>query len=581
MEVAQQTYPKFKYTPLKHARSIRLIQVHLSPEPGDPLEISFLHTHLDRPDRYQTLSYTWHQFSINGYNPPQDILCAGRALRISSNLHSFLLRLRSKLSAGGQLINLPIWIDALCINQRDVSERDQQVSMMAEIYKRSYHLMIWLGDFDLPIGIGSSSVQVKRHRSNERKTFNKLVQLRWFRRRWVIQEVLNGCRRRSMWIGEREMDFDSFVNAARNAQLAKQSIPPTLEFFMDSRMTDNFKRTLVENLWFWDRTECGDPRDRIYALLSISKDRENFDVSYAKDVEATYCQVAATMVESQNMDTLSAMLVCAICRSRKAPRSWRAPRSRPAPQWRKPLRKDQKAFKEQVALTQHELKSFKARNDMTAIDLTTLELEKAMRTILPSWVPDWRVSRRLITPEEQECVDACFAKGSDSRVPKAAEVTAQVQEQYVRWGSLQKRYQYLSLRGWLFPGCQCALNSSKPYCDGCHTRTPSTVEAQEPDASDKQLDDEDLMCWCSDCWTPTLEECNILRKNKRRPRMIGEQTLCLVKNSTIAYVLSPHESDEMAGKSVYQLDTCFLVHPVLGDGIAETQLGEPQEIVLA
>jgi hypothetical protein len=39
-----------------------------------------------------------------------------------------------------------IWIDALCINQDDFLERNQQVTMMGRIYSSCREVIMWLGD---------------------------------------------------------------------------------------------------------------------------------------------------------------------------------------------------------------------------------------------------------------------------------------------------------------------------------------------------------------------------------------------------------------------------------------------------
>ncbi|OAQ96547.1 hypothetical protein LLEC1_02349 [Akanthomyces lecanii] len=41
----------------------------------------------------------------------------------------------------------PIWIDAICVNQQDVAERNMQVSMMTQIYGQAQSVIIWLGGF--------------------------------------------------------------------------------------------------------------------------------------------------------------------------------------------------------------------------------------------------------------------------------------------------------------------------------------------------------------------------------------------------------------------------------------------------
>ena len=38
-----------------------------------------------------------------------------------------------------------LWIDAICINQEDVNERNQQVRMMGSIYRHATRVIIWLG----------------------------------------------------------------------------------------------------------------------------------------------------------------------------------------------------------------------------------------------------------------------------------------------------------------------------------------------------------------------------------------------------------------------------------------------------
>jgi hypothetical protein len=41
---------------------------------------------------------------------------------------------------------LPIWIDAICINQQETSERNAQVQLMREIYSTAHMICMWLGE---------------------------------------------------------------------------------------------------------------------------------------------------------------------------------------------------------------------------------------------------------------------------------------------------------------------------------------------------------------------------------------------------------------------------------------------------
>jgi Heterokaryon incompatibility protein (HET) len=67
------------------------------------------------------------------------VLCGGRHLPVSRTLYSALLRLRH-LDA-----DKLYWIDALCINQRDIQEKEIQVRAMEKIYSRADKVIVWLG----------------------------------------------------------------------------------------------------------------------------------------------------------------------------------------------------------------------------------------------------------------------------------------------------------------------------------------------------------------------------------------------------------------------------------------------------
>jgi hypothetical protein len=97
---------------------------------------------LERPiaearNRYIALSYTW-----GNVNATKQVLitCNGVRVPISENLYTILRRLRHPLR------NANVWVDALCINQADTSERTHQVGLMGDIYRNSRETVIWLGE---------------------------------------------------------------------------------------------------------------------------------------------------------------------------------------------------------------------------------------------------------------------------------------------------------------------------------------------------------------------------------------------------------------------------------------------------
>ena len=118
-----------------------------------------------------------------------------------------LLRLRS----GCPVTRIPIWIDALCINQRDKDEKAVQVRRMDQIYKGAKAVFAWLGEPDdyTSTGFGTISKlsELDRrvapnyalHRSRDISEYGfeewewtslvALLRRAWFTRVWVIQEV--------------------------------------------------------------------------------------------------------------------------------------------------------------------------------------------------------------------------------------------------------------------------------------------------------------------------------------------------------------------------------------------------------
>lgn len=81
--------------------------------------------------RHEAVSYVWgtdHRDHI--------ILCDGKVLKITPNLHSVLQRLR--------LPDAPrtLWADSICINQSDLQETSHQVILMGHIYRNAERVLV-------------------------------------------------------------------------------------------------------------------------------------------------------------------------------------------------------------------------------------------------------------------------------------------------------------------------------------------------------------------------------------------------------------------------------------------------------
>ncbi|KAL1875267.1 hypothetical protein Daus18300_003338, partial [Diaporthe australafricana] len=69
----------------------------------------------------------------------------GSAFRVANSLAAALEYLRATALFAGETA-LPIWIDAICINQADLAERSQQVAIMGSIYSGADCVLSWLGE---------------------------------------------------------------------------------------------------------------------------------------------------------------------------------------------------------------------------------------------------------------------------------------------------------------------------------------------------------------------------------------------------------------------------------------------------
>ena len=117
-------------------REIRLIVLLPSRDPEAEIRCRLCMEPLDNKPKYEALSYVW-----GSAENPCSILIDGISFQVTRNLYSALHQLRFSTPKDVRVL----WIDALCINQNDVEERNQQVGLMRDIYAGAKETIIWLG----------------------------------------------------------------------------------------------------------------------------------------------------------------------------------------------------------------------------------------------------------------------------------------------------------------------------------------------------------------------------------------------------------------------------------------------------
>jgi hypothetical protein len=98
--------------------------------------------------KYEALSYVW-----GAQENPSTLTLNGQTYYITRNLESALRGIRFPDSP------VVIWIDALCINQTNVPERNTQVRLMHHVYWRAFDVLVWIGDGDASTDISMGFIQ--------------------------------------------------------------------------------------------------------------------------------------------------------------------------------------------------------------------------------------------------------------------------------------------------------------------------------------------------------------------------------------------------------------------------------------
>jgi len=123
----------YQYKPLQNSRSIRLLE--LRPSTAIESHDKLIQVSVDNPPPYEALSYAWGSRLPFFY-----IFCEEKNLPVTQTCAAAVSRLRR--TATSRLL----WIDAICIDQSSIPERNIQVQLMGEIYQRATQVLIWLGE---------------------------------------------------------------------------------------------------------------------------------------------------------------------------------------------------------------------------------------------------------------------------------------------------------------------------------------------------------------------------------------------------------------------------------------------------
>lgn len=208
-----------------------------------------------RSPSYEALSYTWRSDYPDEYAIVQEDAEKKDTtlLRVGGNLAYALRSLRYQDTIR------TLWVDAICINQRNPEERTQQVARMAAIYKSASRVIVWLGADSEDSGLAIKTLyyvgqQVVYTKDNwlltrpggvegywcESKSIlpygdevwtaiNNLLARPWFTRVWIIQEIQLARHGAVIQCGQEQIPWSHFRSAITCLWVSWSSYDRTLE----------------------------------------------------------------------------------------------------------------------------------------------------------------------------------------------------------------------------------------------------------------------------------------------------------------------------------------------------------------
>jgi hypothetical protein len=198
-----------------------------------------------------------------------------------------------------------IWIDQICINQSDIKERGQQVTLMGQIYSSCSVVLVWLGE-QFTRGV----------------TLPALMDSEWFGRAWVFQEIVLAPQSRFL------------VRLANQRSKSREDKPLSLDDLYDILTNLPANNVIVErylaivremyNQWQWEheafnpahpiertlsrlapRTRTSNILDRLYAFFGLHMGDFLLSPSYEMSFEQALVSTAKTIIEgSSKLDIL-------------------------------------------------------------------------------------------------------------------------------------------------------------------------------------------------------------------------------------------------------------------------------------
>ncbi|KAF2160780.1 hypothetical protein M409DRAFT_28663 [Zasmidium cellare ATCC 36951] len=259
-------------------------------------------------DGYAAVSYTWKSHAQR-WNFGLD----HASVEVQGQVFPAAARVAPMLASLYESGFRNVWIDALCINQLDVSERSNQVARMRQIYSNASQVVVFLGSgspntdalFDF---LNHGSIKGLRMSSAELSGLLEVVSNPYWQRAWIIQEVAV-ARSVVLICGAKRTSWDRLVHSMARWDVSEWARPissgsdfPGREI----RMIDNFRTerhgSLIEVLQKTRSSKASNALDVIYAKLGLANDASTLvsRVTYSIDASTLFKSIVKRHVTAKH-----------------------------------------------------------------------------------------------------------------------------------------------------------------------------------------------------------------------------------------------------------------------------------------
>ncbi|KAI1759160.1 HET-domain-containing protein [Hypoxylon sp. FL1150] len=308
---------------------IRLLEVIEAPsEPTELITFRGTTRKLNHQPEYKALSYCWGDDTKR-----LPIEVNDKIIYFSESLVHALYSVKAK---PGDLL----WADAICINQGDPVEKANQVRLMHLIYSKAEATIIWLGSegpntkyahaflenvdlvgahkylerLDLlgerharPVSIGkyNTALRTTQHPVRALRGLHELLTMPYWERVWIIQEIAR-AHVVSVRCGSFRFDLNNLIACSvhlKDLPRRNHTLINAIEEFRRQELDaqrGGLRMTLLEALLRSRYSLATNPRDKIYAMLGLTRDGQDLvpTPTYTETVEEVFRQLSMAFIRS-------------------------------------------------------------------------------------------------------------------------------------------------------------------------------------------------------------------------------------------------------------------------------------------